>query len=181
MNLQELQRTVYEINEAHGWHDDALCEVRGTYNEHGQLTLPTGLNHTAILAKLALVHTELGEADDELNEHRFALWMDDGKPEGWVVELADAVIRIADTCEVLGLGLNGPAQPVAGQFNLRRTVDHASEAIRVDDVPGFHELCKYFIHGVSTECVQEDLLAEALQAKITYNRTRSFKHGGKRA
>lgn len=59
--------------------------------KHGfwEPTLPFG---TAI----ALIHSELSEA---LEEER------NGNPEGVAVELADAVIRIADLCGHLGIDL----------------------------------------------------------------------------
>lgn len=64
--------------------------------------------------KLALIHSEVSEA---LEEYRRAgsnvqdLWTTaDNKPEGFVVELADAVIRIADLCGALQLDLEYAVQ-----------------------------------------------------------------------
>ena len=59
---------------------------------------------------LALIHSEVSEAlevyrlkgKDSLKEN----WFDEkGKPEGFTVELADVVIRIADLCGELGWDL----------------------------------------------------------------------------
>lgn len=59
-------------------------------------------------AQLALAAGELvGEALEEWRrpDHGAPRYRDDGKPEGFVYELADAVIRIADLAGALGLDL----------------------------------------------------------------------------
>ena len=60
-----------------------------------------------ILSKLALVHAEVSEGVEEVRKGRecCVYRVENGKPEGLVVELADAVIRIADLCEALDLDL----------------------------------------------------------------------------
>jgi hypothetical protein len=58
--------------------------------------VPEGQN---IPLKLALIHSEISEALEELRAHPNPnyLWhQTNGKPEGFLVELADAVIRLAD-------------------------------------------------------------------------------------
>lgn len=57
---------------------------------------------------VALMHSELSEALECLRSHGpMTKWyrQEDGKPEGFAVELADTVIRIADTCGALGIDL----------------------------------------------------------------------------
>ena len=80
-------------------------------------------------------HSELSEAWEEYRNHGIhgdggdkVIYTVDGKPEGLVVELADCLIRIFDTC---------------GRYNLP--------------------------------------LADALILKLTYNKTRTHRHGGKLA
>lgn len=82
--------------------------------------------------QVANYHAELSEAWEEyrkygLTENRF-MYVENGKPEGIAVELADVLIRIADTC---------------GRY------------------------------GIDIEA--------AIRAKLDYNKTRSYRHGGKKA
>jgi NTP pyrophosphatase (non-canonical NTP hydrolase) len=57
--------------------------------------------------KIALVITELAEAIEEVREGNMGLYYSgDKKPEGFGVELADAIIRIADLAEHTGVDLS---------------------------------------------------------------------------
>ena len=63
-------------------------------------------NPPEIGTSVALIHSELSEAleaarRDECKE----MYINLGKPEGFIVELADAVIRIADLCGYYQLDL----------------------------------------------------------------------------
>ena len=59
--------------------------------------------------KLALIHSEISEALEAYRTgiplHEWTRFKLSSKPEGFGVELADAVIRIADLCGYLGLDL----------------------------------------------------------------------------
>ena len=82
------------------------------------------LGRALVAQKLALVHSEVSEA---MEGHRKGL-MDDKLPHRPMleVELADAVIRIADLAGALGLDLGGAiAEKMA--FNAQRP-DHKPEA-----------------------------------------------------
>lgn len=56
--------------------------------------------------KLALVHSEISEALEAFRDGQMSTTISGtGKPEGFGVELADAVIRIADLCGYLQIDL----------------------------------------------------------------------------
>ena len=61
-----------------------------------------------ILSKLMLITSELGEAAERVRAADFKpdeFWRDGNKPDGFGVELADAVIQIMDLCGKLGVNL----------------------------------------------------------------------------
>lgn len=59
---------------------------------------PIKVTSTLIASKMALVHAEISEALEEVRkgEDYYKMYLDGKKPEGMVVELADAVIRILE-------------------------------------------------------------------------------------
>jgi NTP pyrophosphatase (non-canonical NTP hydrolase) len=70
-----------------------------------------GMSTNAVLAKLALIHSEVSEAVEEVRvtpvEQLVAVHYSDlGKPEGFAVELADVVIRALDLAAALGINLD---------------------------------------------------------------------------
>lgn len=110
--ISDLQESVYQQNLAAGWWTDLNT---GKVKEKGDIT--------EILAKLALVHSEVSEA---LEGARKGL-MDDKLPNRPMieVELADAIIRILDLCGHEGLDLAGAIQDKL-LYNAHRS-DHKME------------------------------------------------------
>jgi len=73
---------------------------------------------------IALVHSELSEALEEAREGKFGIhFAASGKPEGFGVELADAVIRIMDIAEQEGIDMQN-AIATKHQYNKTRPHRH---------------------------------------------------------
>lgn len=114
------------------------------------------------------------------------------KPEGFWVEIADLLIRLADTCGAYGIHLVDEGDELPGL---------TCEQFRLSEMPGFvYDLHEYVgdirdafreaaglhISGCFYECfalakeASVDLWA-IIELKMSYNATRSHRHGGKRA
>jgi NTP pyrophosphatase (non-canonical NTP hydrolase) len=83
--------------------------------------------------QVLMMHTELSEAVEALripNTLPTDKWYreEDGKPEGFGVELADCVIRIADTCRYTGIDLLVDILEKA-RFNLSRPHRHGDKTL----------------------------------------------------
>lgn len=107
------------VEQSHG-----LAKEKGWWPEYN----PDHTGAVNIPEKLALIHSEISEALEAYRKGQMTTFIDGTKPDGFPVELADAVIRIADLCGFL----------------------------RID-------------------------LAAVLKAKHDYNKSRPWRHGGKRA
>lgn len=104
MQIRELQRIAYENSKAHGFHDEP----------------------PNVPEKLCLIHEEVSEALGEYRSGRMSLWFaapGNLKPEGFGVELADTVIRIADLAESLGIDLEHLIA-IKHEYNLTRPHEH---------------------------------------------------------
>jgi NTP pyrophosphatase (non-canonical NTP hydrolase) len=77
--------------------------------------------------KLCLIHSEISEALECYRDLEPNVFLsENGKPEGFAIELADAVIRIADLCGHLGIDL-AYAVAVKSEFNERRSHRHGNK------------------------------------------------------
>ena len=110
LTINDLIQTSHNTAKEKGWWDDSNRNV-------GEL--------------LALVHSEISEAlevyrikgKDRLQE----IWEDEkGKPEGFVTELADVIIRIADLCGEFNLDLESTLVKKM-EFNKTRPYRHGNK------------------------------------------------------
>lgn len=93
----------HELSKSKGWYDK------------GEVNIPE---------KLALIHSEISEALDEYRHDRMKTWFtENGKPEGFMIEIADAVIRIFDLVGFLKEDLT-EALHVKHKYNLNRPYRH---------------------------------------------------------
>lgn len=109
--MSDMQELIYKTAEDHGWWE-------------GEPNIPE---------KLALIHSEVSEA---LEEYRAGKPLDliyfsdpkdeKSKPEGFGVELADAIIRILDLCGYLQIDM---AELIAlkHNYNLTRSYRHGGK------------------------------------------------------
>jgi hypothetical protein len=171
------------------------------------------IDHDRVLRAQALMHTELTEADSALEDDDVGMRIDDetGKPEGFVVEIADLVVRVCNTTKALGLVLDQrrsdvtwldrasgqrPAVEIRHQRagidreltarlwlgRVRRHVDAASEAVRVDAWDTYvDELLLAVLTAASIVIGLGYDLNAAIEAKMRYNSTSAHRHGGKQA
>jgi len=140
---------------------------------------------------LLLMQSEIAEALEEFRNHRKLdeVYYEGDKPAGIPIELADVVIRIADYCgsrEVkfqesdLDPGTVGLSRfiPVLffANYNLSNAFDKADygkeylgRAVKI--IFDFYENEEYVMYD----------LWQAIDIKTAFNRTRPFRHGGKKA
>lgn len=119
--------------------------VTGLIEDSFQVSKANGFhdkNDTTFGDRIALVHSELSEALEEYrsghdyNEIYYPTALDPetgeeftlAKPEGIPVELADAVIRIADMCGRYGIDLQNAIE-IKQSYNKTRTYRHGNKRI----------------------------------------------------
>lgn len=84
-----------------------------------------------IAEKLALIHSEVSEALEEIRkpgdeDHSILHFDESGKPVGFVSELADVIIRIADLCGKMNIDLES-AVTEKMLYNAMRTRRHGGK------------------------------------------------------
>jgi len=113
MELREWQKKIHENAVAHGWHDKPRSD--------GEI--------------IALVHSELSEALEEIRNHRAftEIYFEPDKegipkPEGAAVELVDAVIRILDALALKKVDAEEVLE-LKHRYNLTRPYRHGGKAL----------------------------------------------------
>ena len=181
MNLADLQREAHAIAKEHGWWDEER-----TFGDC-----------------IALVHSELRAALEACRKTgwprlRVNEWRCDvhGEPMGVASNLADVVIRMADMAESYGVDLASAFESLSEgaserDMSMRTFGDwiatcHASFSLAFAvweygfDGASWQEYLSEGCHGVQRMAAHYGIdLDAAIEAKMEYNRTRSYRHGGK--
>lgn len=117
--LRQMQTAVYQCATEHGWYEGAFTKTT-----------------EAVATKIALMHSELSEALEELrsgaNPSNYVYFVKDkagqDKPEGFAIELADCLIRILDEAEHLGIDME-QAVILKHNYNKTRPYRHGGKSI----------------------------------------------------
>lgn len=121
-NITILQGKIASANAKNGWHD-RYHDLAFAHDTEGIV------DH--IGAKIALMHSELSEALEEIRDGRDVneiYYSDSGKPEGYPIELADTVIRALDHAGMLGIDL-GAAIKLKLEYNATRGKMHGGKRL----------------------------------------------------
>lgn len=153
----------YELAKAKGFHEN---------DERDECGRPTPRQ---MLAWAALLISEVLEMHLEGCEYYLR---EDGKPEGWLAEAADVVIRANDT-----IGACGHELTYVLHFGVKpaQLLLNIIEAARDQNIDRYVEcLGAYVTHTRSdVEASTSGSLDAAIEAKHAYNQTRPYKHGRK--
>ena len=169
--LNKLAKEINDIAKEKGWHDEER-----TFGEY-----------------CALFHAEISEALEEYRSGKelTKLYFSRNKPEGVPIELADVIIRILDYCGQYDIDIDE---------RMTKIIDIVDQFAGIpanigDFLAEFHNriskayndyvsLREYHLAVVISmiyyfcELYKIDI-EKAISLKITYNRTREYRHGGK--
>lgn len=157
----------------------------------------SGIDNRSIAEQFVNFHAEISEAWEEYRSDQMATWFqDNGKPEGFWVEIADLLIRIADT---LGAYQIAPRRRPTdwgmrlGNAKIGDVVNRLHQMVgfstkhdeftweyrltqgAADTLGDVMALCFTFAEAMHIE------LWEVIELKMEFNATRPHRHGGKLA
>ncbi|GHU53954.1 hypothetical protein FACS1894132_07650 [Clostridia bacterium] len=90
MEINTLQDKIYRVNCENGWH-----------NNDPHMETPE-----EFFRFISNCHSEISEAYEEYKNNRGEYYINDGKPEGIVAELADTIIYILDYAKARGFNMD---------------------------------------------------------------------------
>ena len=199
MNLAELQKEAHAIAKDHGWWDQErtfgdlialvhseLSEALEAYREYGDCYAyqkwEIWPDATYDVTEIWCAH----ETPDQGNYKQKVIGL-----EGVPYELADVVIRVADMAEWYGYDLSIAEEkkpfdyfePSVLTFGTWITMLHGwvADAFRHEGTEAVVEDClATVVAGVQDMAAHYGIdLDAAIEAKLEYNRTRPYRHGGK--
>ena len=178
VDIRKLQKEAHAIAVAHGWWDKERT--------FGDL--------------IALVHSELSEALEAYRWDGLA-WQtatEQHPPEGVQFELADVVIRVADMAEYCGVDLVAVDWVKPRSYWTKHAEEIRQQRTFGEWITACHEVLgransqrelgslswqsslREFVGDVEGMAAHYGIdLEAAIEAKMEYNRTRSYRHGGK--
>jgi NTP pyrophosphatase (non-canonical NTP hydrolase) len=119
--IEDWQEAAHHLSRSKGWYGDPPVPL---IDREG---FKVRIDAERILSRIALIHSEVSEALEAVRTGDLDLRLGDGgKPEGAVVELADAMIRILDLCGALDLPLM-EAMRVKHEYNSTRPHRHGGK------------------------------------------------------
>ena len=172
MDFRTLQKQAHAIAKEKGWWDEER-----TFDD-----------------LIALVHSELSEALEAYRERGLESWSsraelailgEERTPEGVAFELADVVIRVADMAEWYEWALKIETDiwplysPVSSSFGGWIAELHHRVSLAYDNPDKIWRLSRVvtLVQKMAAHyCIDLDA---AIEAKMEYNRTRTYRHGGK--
>ena len=180
MNLTELQREAHAIAKDHGWWDEERTFGDCSAEIHSELSAALGAYRELGATKTAYTVDAVGALT---------------KPEGVPYELADVVIRVADMAEWYEVDLASTFESLsegasdrdmsANSFGDWISVCHATFslafAVREYDFPAetWQEHLSEGCQAVQRMAAHYGIdLDAAIEAKMEYYRSRSYRHGG---
>lgn len=103
-DLRALQHEIHALNVSKGWWEDPVTRELDNLEAIEGVGAKAREAHRAntIVAKLALITTEVAEAIEEVRDGHLDARIENGKPEGLPVEIVDVIIRSLDLLTALG-------------------------------------------------------------------------------
>ena len=121
MRINDVAYKIHKTAVRKGWWEDIHLPLNPCLTKHA----------VNIASKLALIHSEVSEALEELRagDGLSDFYYDkNGKPYGFAVELADAVIRILDLAEAMGIDMEEMIK-IKMAYNEKRAYKHGGKKL----------------------------------------------------
>lgn len=96
MDISRFQEECFQTAADHGWWPTKEVDVSGAESDTAVMVKRLDLHQVNIPEKLALMHSEISEALEHFRAGNMEMFLDEGKPDGFWIELGDCIIRILD-------------------------------------------------------------------------------------